>query len=636
VDGDSRITNPYGAEQVRSAGFSGNLPRTNVGLDIGAKAGTAIPAPGDGKVIESGWSTAGWGNTIVVRLPDGYTYRVSHMQAPSRYKVGDQVQRGLQLGAVGSSGNATGPHVDLELRDPSGKNIDPTPLLTRSMSMDEGNEDVSRRRDTENAPPPPSTLTRLRKQLDDIDKLITDFQNAPPQSAKAFAAAEQLPKLITSRTTLTAQIGAEENRVRDDAKPPGGTRSLDQQRADRLQGDEVEERLAEARRKRAAIADPNSLEGRQATLAVQQLEQLLENSRRDQSRQDARAPIDLQTAQMSLRRAQVELDKATDPLVREQLQVQVDTAKVNLQKAQQPETVNAPATQAKIVRRAADGTLTVEDNPLYDATARYRSVEAGGRVHTYDPTKPQGEQAVGTFDTMTPEERARAGEGAGLDLEAKRRAAQPTFTDPRAAYQYQTQLAQQQAQAKSEELKKLVGAGTLDWPAAKDQLTAWWQTTMEPALAGYRAQAERQQYVDQNAIDAAQRTEDQRVEGINRKREEGAYTAGQTERQAVASLIPNVRSQAFLDSMAQQANAWSSAGPRERPAAVQFDPASFRPDASQIPDLSAVASQAAARHLASISPAAAAQVGRPLPQLPASVDLNAILGAYQPPQAPVA
>ena len=148
--GKIAITNPYGAKQVRSAGFKGPLPEANVGLDLGAPEGTPLVAIADGTVIESGWNTSGWGNTLLVRTADGGTYRLSHMKQAPSVGVGAKVAQGAPVGQVGQSGNATGPHVDVEVRDRTNRNIDPTPLLGwngtspyRNRSNDRGRESIA-------------------------------------------------------------------------------------------------------------------------------------------------------------------------------------------------------------------------------------------------------------------------------------------------------------------------------------------------------------------------------------------------------------------------------------------------------------------------------------------------------------
>ena len=130
------ITNPFGAKQVRAPGFTGNLPATNNGLDIGAKAGTSIVAPVSGKVIqvyryqdpESG-NDFGYGNSVRIEGDNGWRYRLSHMQYTPDVRLGDRVEQGQQLGLVGQTGNATGDHLDLEVQDASGRFIDPLKLF---------------------------------------------------------------------------------------------------------------------------------------------------------------------------------------------------------------------------------------------------------------------------------------------------------------------------------------------------------------------------------------------------------------------------------------------------------------------------------------------------------------------------
>lgn len=92
------------------------------GLDISARMGTPIYAPGKGTVTFSGVEN-GYGNTIVLQHGGGITTRYAHM---SRRAVneGQTVQRGQILGYVGSTGRSSGPHLHYEVRL-NGANVDP-------------------------------------------------------------------------------------------------------------------------------------------------------------------------------------------------------------------------------------------------------------------------------------------------------------------------------------------------------------------------------------------------------------------------------------------------------------------------------------------------------------------------------
>jgi len=103
-DGFGSRTNPFGG------GGGENHP----GLDIATTFGTAIEATGDGIVIFSG-AYGGYGNLVVIDHGYGITTRYGHM---SRIDVtaGQHVHRGMQIGAVGSTGRSTGPHCHYEVR----------------------------------------------------------------------------------------------------------------------------------------------------------------------------------------------------------------------------------------------------------------------------------------------------------------------------------------------------------------------------------------------------------------------------------------------------------------------------------------------------------------------------------------
>lgn len=83
-------------------------------LDIGASTGSTVVAADEGIVAVAGWSSVGYGNYIVIRHGDGFVTLYAHL---SRIDVsqGDYVARGQQIGAVGSTGRSTGPHLHFEI-----------------------------------------------------------------------------------------------------------------------------------------------------------------------------------------------------------------------------------------------------------------------------------------------------------------------------------------------------------------------------------------------------------------------------------------------------------------------------------------------------------------------------------------
>ena len=105
-------------------GSSGSMwSSDHTGLDFAAPEGTALRAIADGVVTEVGYDGA-YGNKTVVRLEDGTELWYCH-QSSQNVSVGDHVSAGDVIGAVGSTGNTTGPHLHLEVRPGGGDPIDP-------------------------------------------------------------------------------------------------------------------------------------------------------------------------------------------------------------------------------------------------------------------------------------------------------------------------------------------------------------------------------------------------------------------------------------------------------------------------------------------------------------------------------
>ncbi|WP_341911778.1 peptidoglycan DD-metalloendopeptidase family protein [Polaromonas sp. YR568] len=88
--------------------------RAHLGVDYAAPTGTAVRSIGDG-VVEFAGVQNGFGNVVFVKHRNNHTTVYAHL---SRIDVqrGQNVNQGQNVGAVGSTGWATGPHLHFEFR----------------------------------------------------------------------------------------------------------------------------------------------------------------------------------------------------------------------------------------------------------------------------------------------------------------------------------------------------------------------------------------------------------------------------------------------------------------------------------------------------------------------------------------
>jgi len=105
-----RITSPFG---WRVHPLS-HVQRLHTGVDIAAPTGTPIVATGGGEVIFAGWR-GGYGNAVIIDHGKGRATLYGHMSAILT-SAGRVISRGQEIGRVGMTGAATGPHVHYELR----------------------------------------------------------------------------------------------------------------------------------------------------------------------------------------------------------------------------------------------------------------------------------------------------------------------------------------------------------------------------------------------------------------------------------------------------------------------------------------------------------------------------------------
>lgn len=100
--------------------------RVHTGVDFAAPNGTPIAAAGAGVVVVAG-PQGGYGNVVVIDHGNALATMYAH-QSRVAVVVGQRVAAGETIGAVGSTGNSTGPHGHFEVRV-SGTPVDPLAYL---------------------------------------------------------------------------------------------------------------------------------------------------------------------------------------------------------------------------------------------------------------------------------------------------------------------------------------------------------------------------------------------------------------------------------------------------------------------------------------------------------------------------
>jgi murein DD-endopeptidase MepM/ murein hydrolase activator NlpD len=99
--------------------------RAHMGVDYAAPVGTPVISVADGVVAESGFQGA-YGNKVVIQHNAKQSTAYAHLSRISVRK-GQTVKQGEIVGAVGSTGLSTGPHLHFEFRI-NGRHVDPLTL----------------------------------------------------------------------------------------------------------------------------------------------------------------------------------------------------------------------------------------------------------------------------------------------------------------------------------------------------------------------------------------------------------------------------------------------------------------------------------------------------------------------------
>jgi len=121
----ARLTSRFG---IRVHPIYGTA-RLHTGVDLAAPMGAPVRAAADAVVVSAG-PHGGYGNAILLDHGGALATLYGHLSAMD-VRPGDRVRRGDRIGAVGSTGVSTGPHLHFEVRV-SGSPVDPAPYLPRA------------------------------------------------------------------------------------------------------------------------------------------------------------------------------------------------------------------------------------------------------------------------------------------------------------------------------------------------------------------------------------------------------------------------------------------------------------------------------------------------------------------------
>ena len=97
-------------------GMSQGFYSLHPGVDLRAPIGTPVYSIADGTVVEVGSITIGYGNYIRVAHAGTVSSLYAHL-SQILVKPGQRVTKGEQIGAVGRTGWATGPHLHFEVHE---------------------------------------------------------------------------------------------------------------------------------------------------------------------------------------------------------------------------------------------------------------------------------------------------------------------------------------------------------------------------------------------------------------------------------------------------------------------------------------------------------------------------------------
>jgi murein DD-endopeptidase MepM/ murein hydrolase activator NlpD len=115
--------------------------KMHTGIDLTAPTGTKVYATGDGKIITTGYTPGGYGKRIIIDHGFGYKTLYAHLNE-IYVKEGQKIKRGELIGAVGSTGRSTAPHLHYEVRK-NNKTENPVNFYYNDLTPEQYDEVIS-------------------------------------------------------------------------------------------------------------------------------------------------------------------------------------------------------------------------------------------------------------------------------------------------------------------------------------------------------------------------------------------------------------------------------------------------------------------------------------------------------------
>lgn len=108
------------------SGFDYSTKTNHLGIDLAGNEGEAVYAADAGVIVYAGWNDYGYGNMVMVDHGNGFQSLYAHLSALN-VGCGQSVGQGEVIGAVGSTGRSSGPHLHFELM--AGMKVNPWDYL---------------------------------------------------------------------------------------------------------------------------------------------------------------------------------------------------------------------------------------------------------------------------------------------------------------------------------------------------------------------------------------------------------------------------------------------------------------------------------------------------------------------------